>query len=281
MAALDGLPPLRDVIQRHGLDAKKALGQNFLLDLNITQKVARTAGDLTNAIVFEVGPGPGGLTRALLALGAKKVIAVERDSRCLPALAEIESHYPGRLEVIEGDALKTDFETMAENARQAHDGPVKIVANLPYNVGTQLLINWLMPRQWPPFWDSLTLMFQKEVAERIVAEADDDHYGRLGVLCGWRTRAHMAFDLSPQAFTPPPKVTSSVVHLEPVTSPMPCDLAKLERVTQTAFGQRRKMLRASLKPLGGEALLVKAGIDPSRRAETLSVAEFCTLANLL
>ncbi|MGV1770395.1 16S rRNA (adenine(1518)-N(6)/adenine(1519)-N(6))-dimethyltransferase RsmA [Agrobacterium vitis] len=275
MAALDGLPPLRDVIQRHGLDAKKALGQNFLLDLNITQKVARTAGDLTNARVFEVGPGPGGLTRALLALGAKKVIAIERDSRCLPALAEISDHYPGRLEVIEGDALKTDFEAMAP------DGPVKIVANLPYNVGTQLLINWLMPRQWPPFWDSLTLMFQKEVGQRIVAQADDDHYGRLGVLCGWRTEAHMAFDLSPQAFTPPPKVTSTVVHLTPRPAPIPCEIAKLEKLTQAAFGQRRKMLRASLKPLGGEALLNRAEIDPSRRAETLSVEEFCRIANLL
>ncbi|MBF2716578.1 16S rRNA (adenine(1518)-N(6)/adenine(1519)-N(6))-dimethyltransferase RsmA [Agrobacterium vitis] len=275
MAALDGLPPLRDVIQRHGLDAKKALGQNFLLDLNITQKVARTAGDLTNATVFEVGPGPGGLTRALLALGAKKVIAIERDNRCLPALAEISDHYPGRLEVIEGDALKTDFEAMAP------DGPVKIVANLPYNVGTQLLINWLMPRQWPPFWDSLTLMFQKEVGQRIVAQADDDHYGRLGVLCGWRTEAHMAFDLSPQAFTPPPKVTSTVVHLTPRPAPIPCEIAKLEKLTQAAFGQRRKMLRASLKPLGGEALLNRAEIDASRRAETLSVEEFCRIANLL
>ncbi|MGG7517061.1 16S rRNA (adenine(1518)-N(6)/adenine(1519)-N(6))-dimethyltransferase RsmA [Allorhizobium undicola] len=275
MAALDGLPPLREVIQTHGLDAKKALGQNFLLDLNITQKVARTAGDLSEATVFEVGPGPGGLTRALLALGAKKVIAVERDSRCLPALAEIAQHYPGRLEVIEGDALKTDFEALAP------EGPVKIVANLPYNVGTQLLINWLMPRRWPPFWQSLTLMFQKEVGQRIVAQADDDHYGRLGVLCGWRANAHMAFDLSPQAFTPPPKVTSTVVHLTPKAEPLPCDLARLEKVTQAAFGQRRKMLRASLKPLGGETLLNKAGIDPARRAETLSVAEFCQLANLL
>ncbi|HBF28150.1 16S rRNA (adenine(1518)-N(6)/adenine(1519)-N(6))-dimethyltransferase RsmA [Rhizobium sp.] len=275
MAALDGLPPLRDVIQRHGLDAKKALGQNFLLDLNITQKVARTAGDLTEATVLEVGPGPGGLTRALLALGAKKVIAVERDTRCLPALAEISDHYPGRLDVIEGDALKVDFETLGI------EGPIKIVANLPYNVGTQLLINWLTPKQWPPFWQSLTLMFQKEVGERIVAEENDDHYGRLGVLCGWLTQAHMAFDLSPQAFTPPPKVTSTVVHLTPRAVPLPCDLSKLEKVTQAAFGQRRKMLRASLKPLGGETLLNKADIDPSRRAETLSVEEFCRIANLI
>ncbi|MGV1792475.1 16S rRNA (adenine(1518)-N(6)/adenine(1519)-N(6))-dimethyltransferase RsmA [Rhizobium sp. A37_96] len=275
MAALDGLPPLRDVIQRHGLDARKALGQNFLLDLNLTQKVARTAGSLEGVTVFEVGPGPGGLTRAILALGAKKVIAVERDSRCLPALAEIADHYPGRLDVIEGDALKTDFAALAAN------DPVKIIANLPYNVGTQLLVNWLLPPQWPPFWQSLTLMFQKEVGQRIVAQEDDDHYGRLGVLCGWRTQAHMAFDISPQAFTPPPKVTSTVVHLTPKENPIPCAVDKLERVTQAAFGQRRKMLRQSLKPLGGEALLLKADIDPQRRAETLSVEEFCRLANCL
>ncbi len=275
MAALDGLPPLREVIARHGLDARKALGQNFLLDLNLTQKIARTAGPLEDATVFEVGPGPGGLTRAILALGAKKVIAVERDARCLPALAEVAEHYPGRLDVIEGDALKTDFEALAP------DGPVKIIANLPYNVGTQLLVNWLLPRSWPPFWQSLTLMFQKEVGQRIVAREGDDHYGRLGVLCGWRTQAHMAFDVPPQAFTPPPKVTSSVVHLVPRAEPLPCDPEKLEKVTQAAFGQRRKMLRQSLKPLGGEALLSKAGIDPARRAETLSVEEFVRLASLL
>ncbi|MCM2395414.1 16S rRNA (adenine(1518)-N(6)/adenine(1519)-N(6))-dimethyltransferase RsmA [Rhizobium sp. S95] len=273
MAALDGLPPLRDVISRYGLDARKALGQNFLLDLNLTQKIARTAGSLEDVTVFEVGPGPGGLTRAILALGAKKVIAVERDSRCLPALAEVAEHYPGRLEVIEGDALKTDFEALAP------EGPIKIIANLPYNVGTQLLVNWLLPRSWPPFWQSLTLLFQKEVGQRIVARADDNHYGRLGVLCGWRTQAHMAFDIPPQAFTPPPKVTSSVVHLVPRAEPLPCDPDKLEKVTQAAFGQRRKMLRQSVKSLGGEALLSKAGIDPARRAETLSVEEFVSLAN--
>nr|WP_250812831.1 16S rRNA (adenine(1518)-N(6)/adenine(1519)-N(6))-dimethyltransferase RsmA [Neorhizobium tomejilense] len=277
MATLDGLPPLRDVIQRHGLDAKKALGQNFLLDLNLTQKIARSAGPLGDATIFEVGPGPGGLTRAILSLGAQKVIAVERDSRCLPALAEIGEHYPGRLEVIKGDALKTDFAALAP------EGPVKIIANLPYNVGTQLLINWLLPApdQWPPFWESLTLMFQKEVGQRIVADEDDDHYGRLGVLAGWRTDAHMVFDVPPQAFSPPPKVTSTVVHLTPRQNPLPCDVAKLERVTHAAFGQRRKMLRQSVKSLGGEALLVKAGIDPARRAETLSVEEFVRLANCL
>jgi len=277
MATLDGLPPLRDVIQRHGLDARKALGQNFLLDLNLTQKIARSAGSLEGVTVFEVGPGPGGLTRAILSLGAKKVIAVERDSRCLPALAEIGEHYPDRLEVIEGDALKTDFAALAP------EGPVKIIANLPYNVGTQLLLNWLLPEdgKWPPFWESLTLMFQKEVGLRIVADQDDDHYGRLGVLAGWRTDARMVFDVPPQAFTPPPKVTSTVVHLTPRTNPLPCDVAKLERITHAAFGQRRKMLRQSLKPVGGEALLNKAGIDPQRRAETLSVDEFVTLANCL
>jgi len=275
MATLDGLPPLRDVIQRHGLDARKALGQNFLLDLNLTQKIARSAGPLENATVIEVGPGPGGLTRAILSLGARKLIAIERDSRCLPALAEIADHYPGRLEVIEGDALKVDFEALAA------EGPVKIIANLPYNVGTQLLINWLLPKSWPPFWESLTLMFQKEVGLRIVAHEDDDHYGRLGVLAGWRTEARMVFDVPPQAFTPPPKVTSSVVHLVPRPEPLPCEVRKLEVVTQAAFGQRRKMLRQSLKSLGGETLLAKAGIDPVRRAETLSVAEFVALANAL
>ncbi|UXS38945.1 16S rRNA (adenine(1518)-N(6)/adenine(1519)-N(6))-dimethyltransferase RsmA [Agrobacterium tumefaciens] len=276
MAAIDGLPPLRDVIQRHGLDAKKSLGQNFLFDLNLTQKIARTAGPLEGVTVIEVGPGPGGLTRAILSLGAKKVIAVERDSRCLPALAEIEAHYPGRLEVIEGDALKTDFEALVPTGE-----PVRIIANLPYNVGTQLLVNWLLPKQWPPFWLSMTLMFQKEVGQRIVAEEGDNHYGRLGVLAGWRTVSEMAFDVPPQAFSPPPKVTSTVVHLLPKDKPLPCDVAKLEKVTEAAFGQRRKMLRQSVKSLGGETLLEKAGIDPTRRAETLSVEEFVTLANAL
>lgn len=277
MAAIDGLPPLRDVIATHGLDARKALGQNFLLDLNLTQKIARTAGDLSDSTVIEVGPGPGGLTRAILSLGAKKLIAIERDSRCLPALAEVAAHYPDRLEVIAGDALKVDFAALAEAA----GGKVKIIANLPYNVGTQLLVNWLLPPVWPPYWDSLTLMFQKEVGLRIVADEEDDHYGRLGVLAGWRTEARMAFDVPPQAFTPPPKVTSTVVHLTPRDNPLPCDVRKLEKVTEAAFGQRRKMLRQSVKSLGGEALLERAGIDPTRRAETLSVAEFVALANCL
>ena len=275
MSQIDDLPPLREVLAAHDLDAKKALGQNFLLDLNLTQKIARTAGDLEGAHVIEVGPGPGGLTRAILSLGAEKLTVIERDERCLPALEEIASHYPGRLEIISGDALKTDF------AALAGDRPVRIISNLPYNVGTQLLVNWLLPRAWPPYWQSLTLMFQKEVAQRIVAEAGDNHYGRLGVLAGWRTEARIAFDVPPQAFTPPPKVTSSVVHLAPRAEPLPVAASALEKVTQAAFGQRRKMLRQSLKSLGGEALLAKAGIDPTRRAETLSIAEFCTLAENL
>ncbi len=269
----DGLPPLRDVIERHGLQAKKALGQNFLLDLNLTGKVARAAGDLAQTTVIEVGPGPGGLTRALLMHGARRVVAVERDERCLAALAEIAAHYPGRLEVIPGDALKTDFPTLSDGE------PVKIVANLPYNVGTELLVRWLTVGQWPPFYASMTLMFQREVAERIVAKPGSSAYGRLGVLAGWRTEATIAFDVPPQAFTPPPKVTSSVVHLVPRAAPLPADVNRLARVTEAAFGQRRKMLRQSIKGLGGEALLNKVGIDPTRRAETLSVEEFVALAN--
>ncbi|RWB51756.1 16S rRNA (adenine(1518)-N(6)/adenine(1519)-N(6))-dimethyltransferase RsmA [Mesorhizobium sp.] len=273
---IDGLPPLREVIERHGLQAKKALGQNFLLDLNLTSKIARAAGELGEATVIEVGPGPGGLTRALLFNGARRVIAIERDERCLEALAEVSSHYPGRLEVIPGDALKTDFAALA---RTADGGPVKIAANLPYNIGTELLIRWLTVAEWPPFYQSMTLMFQREVAERITAGPGSDAYGRLGVLAGWRTEARIAFDVPPQAFTPPPKVTSSVVHLVPRQSPLPADGRRLGRVTEAAFGQRRKMLRQSVKSLGGEALLTRAGIDPTRRAETLSVEEFVRLTN--
>ncbi|TGS87693.1 16S rRNA (adenine(1518)-N(6)/adenine(1519)-N(6))-dimethyltransferase RsmA [Mesorhizobium sp. M3A.F.Ca.ET.174.01.1.1] len=273
---IDGLPPLREVIERHGLQAKKALGQNFLLDLNLTGKIARAAGDLSATTVIEVGPGPGGLTRALLFNGAKRVIAIERDERCLEALAEVSHHYPGRLEIIAGDALKADFITLAG---KANGGPVKIVANLPYNIGTELLVRWLTVAEWPPFYQSMTLMFQREVAERITACPGSDAYGRLGVLAGWRTEAKIAFDVPPQAFTPPPKVTSSVVHLMPRAIPLPADVRRLERVTEAAFGQRRKMLRQSVKSLGGVALLTRAGIDPTRRAETLSVEEFVRLTN--
>jgi len=274
--AIDGLPALRDVIEAHGLAARKALGQNFLLDLNLTTKIARKAGDLAETTVIEVGPGPGGLTRALLMEGAGHVIAIERDARCLPALAEIEAHYPGRLTVIEGDALTSDYAALA-----ADEGPTAIVANLPYNVGTALLTLWLGGLQWPPFYTSMTLMFQREVAERIVARPGEAAYGRLGVLAGWRTDAMICFNVPPQAFWPPPKVTSSVVHLTPKSAPIPCDVSRLETVTRHAFGQRRKMLRQSLKPVGGADLLERAGIEQTRRAETLSVAEFCALANTL
>lgn len=273
--SFDGLPPLREVIDRHGLQAKKALGQNFLLDLNLTGKIARAAGELTQTTVIEVGPGPGGLTRALLANGARRVVAIERDERCLPALAEISDRYPGRLEIVSGDALKTDFLQLAAGQ------PVKIVANLPYNIGTELLVRWLTVAEWPPFYTSMTLMFQREVAERIVATPGSDAYGRLGVLAGWRADARIAFDIPPQAFTPPPKVTSSVVHIEPRTQLLGTDVKKLGRVTEAAFGQRRKMLRQSMKGLGGEALLNSVGIDATRRAETLSVEEFVSLANAI
>ncbi|WP_026479923.1 16S rRNA (adenine(1518)-N(6)/adenine(1519)-N(6))-dimethyltransferase RsmA [Ahrensia sp. 13_GOM-1096m] len=270
--AIDGLPPLRQVIDSHGLATKKSLGQNFLLDLNLTGRIARTAGDLSELTVIEVGPGPGGLTRALLMHGAKQVIAIERDSRCLPVLAEISDHYGDRLKVIEGDALEVDLASLAS-------GPTAIVANLPYNIGTQLLVNWLSGPVWPPFFQSLTLMFQREVAQRIVATAGDNHFGRLGVLAGWRCHSEIAFDVSPQAFWPPPKVTSSVVHLTPRQQPIECDGAALEMITRHAFGQRRKMLRQSLKPIGGIALLDRVGIDGTRRAETLEIEEFCALAN--
>ncbi|MDN2565025.1 16S rRNA (adenine(1518)-N(6)/adenine(1519)-N(6))-dimethyltransferase RsmA [Aquibium sp. A9E412] len=272
----DGLPPLRAVIAEHGLAARKALGQNFLLDLNLTGRIARAAGDLSQATVIEVGPGPGGLTRALLAEGAARVVAIERDERCLPALAAVAARYPGRLEVVPGDALETDFAGLAAGAED-----VRIVANLPYNIGTALLVRWLTPSAWPPFWRSMTLMFQREVAERIVAAPGDAAYGRLAVLAGWRSEARILFDVPRQAFTPPPKVTSSVVGLVPRAAPLAADAATLSRVTEAAFGQRRKMLRQSLKRLGGPALLEAAGIDGTRRAETLSVAEFVALANAL
>jgi 16S rRNA (adenine1518-N6/adenine1519-N6)-dimethyltransferase len=277
MTAPDGLPPLREVIERHGLAAKKSLGQNFLLDLNLTGKIARHAGDLAAMTVIEIGPGPGGLTRALLSNGARKVIAIERDERCLPALAAIGERYPGRLEVVSGDALKVDFGALAASV----ESPVGVVANLPYNIGTELLVRWLTPEKWPPFYISLTLMFQREVAERIVAAPGSAAYGRLGVLAGWRTEARILFDIPRQAFTPPPKVTSSVVRIVPRANPAPVTLAALGRVTQAAFGQRRKMLRQSLKSLGGEKLLDAAGIDGTRRAETLSIEEFVVLANAL
>ncbi|MCV6603134.1 MAG: 16S rRNA (adenine(1518)-N(6)/adenine(1519)-N(6))-dimethyltransferase RsmA [Cohaesibacter sp.] len=275
MAQIDNLPPLRDVIEHHGLKAMKSLGQNFLFDLNLTCRIARTAGNLSNHTVIEVGPGPGGLTRALLHEGAKKVIAIEMDRRALGALQEIADHYPGRLDVIEGNALEIDM------ANLVPEGPVKIIANLPYNVGTELLLGWLRGDQWPPFYDSLTLMFQKEVAQRITATQQDKAYGRLGVIAGWRTHAIKVFDVAKENFSPPPKITSAIVHLTPKDNPLSCELSYLEQVTAAAFGQRRKMLRQSLKSLGIDhlALIEEAGLEPTQRAETVPIDGFVALAN--
>ncbi len=275
----DPLPPLREVIAAHGLAAKKSLGQNFLLDLNLTRRIARAAGPLDATTFYEVGPGPGGLTRALLAEGAKRVIAVERDERCLAALKDIAAAYPGRRDIVSGDALRIDEPALF--AELGVTGPVRIAANLPYNVGSALLVKWLTVQQWPPFWQSLTLMFQREVAERLVATPSSKSYGRLSVLTHWRARAKILFDVSPRAFTPPPKVTSAVVRIDPLPAPVaPCDLADLESVTAAAFGHRRKMLRQSLKTLtpAAEALVRRAGLDPTYRAEQLSVADFAALA---
>ena len=280
--AADGLPRLSDVVAAHRLDARKALGQNFLFDLNLTRKIARAAGPLGGVIVVEVGPGPGGLTRALLLEGASKVIAIERDSRALGALAEIGAHWPGRLEVIAGDALRVAPETLVEKAGGA---PLRICANLPYNIATALLTGWLTAEPWPPFFERLTLMFQREVARRIVATpAARADYGRLAVLAGWRARARILFDVPPAAFTPPPKVTSSVVELIPRLTPDACDAAILSAATQAAFGQRRKMLRQSLKGFAADrgldlgALIAAAGLDPTMRAEEVDVAGFVALA---
>jgi 16S rRNA (adenine1518-N6/adenine1519-N6)-dimethyltransferase len=269
----DGLPPLRAVIAAHGLAARKALGQNFLLDLNLTARIARAAGDLSGHDVLEIGPGPGGLTRSLLAAGARRVVAVEKDTRCLPALAEIAAAWPGRLEIVEGDALAFDPAVLRP--------PVRVVANLPYNVGTELLIRWLTPPAWPPFWETLTLMFQREVAERIVARPGDGAYGRLAILAQWRATARIVLTLPPTAFVPPPKVHSAVVHIAALPEPrFPADPAILARITAAAFGQRRKMLRASLRSLGRDPLplLAAAGVEPTARAEDIPIAGFCALA---
>lgn len=274
MATIDGLPPLREVLIAHDLVAKKQLGQNFLLDLNLTSKIARLAGDLSACDVLEVGPGPGGLTRGLLAEGARRVLAVEKDPRCMPVLQEVADRYPGQLEVINADALEIDV-------LQHLTAPVRIVANLPYNVGTELLVRWLSPAIWPPFWSSLTLMFQKEVAERIVAKPRTDHYGRLAILAQWRCDAKIVLHLPPEAFTPAPKVHSAVVHLTRLEEPRyPADAKVLSSVTAMAFNQRRKMLRSSLKALGGdvEALLESVGIPPTARAEEIGLEQFCALA---
>ncbi len=277
MNALDALPPLRDVISTHGLAARKSLGQNFLLDLNLTAKIARAAGVLSNADVLEIGPGPGGLTRSLLAEGARRVLAVERDRRCIPALAEIARACPGRLEVVNADALRFD-------PREHLSPPVKVTANLPYNVGTELLTRWLSPPEWPPFWQSLTLMFQREVAERIVAEPGGKSYGRLSILTGWRSRAGIFMDIPARAFTPQPKVDSAVVHIEALPAPrFPADAENLGNVVALAFRHRRKMLRSSLKGLAPdiEDRLRMAGIRPTDRPETVDIERFCALSEVL
>jgi 16S rRNA (adenine1518-N6/adenine1519-N6)-dimethyltransferase len=269
------LPPLRDVIRRHGLSAKKSLGQNFLLDLNLTGRIARAAGPLAGVMAIEVGPGPGGLTRALLTEGAARVIAIERDDRAIGALAEIAEHYPNRLTVIADDAIGFDVRPLLDGSL------TRVVANLPYNIATALLVSWLTAEPWPPWYDRLVLMFQREVAERIVAGPGSKTYGRLSVLAGWRAEAKILFDIAPSAFVPPPSVTSSVVQLIPRATPLACERRALERVTEAAFGQRRKMLRQSLKSLGADtaALLAQAGIAPTARAEEIDVEGFVRLAN--
>jgi 16S rRNA (adenine1518-N6/adenine1519-N6)-dimethyltransferase len=277
MATIDDLPPLSEVINTFGLQAKKSLGQNFLLDLNLTAKIARQAGDLSGADVLEIGPGPGGLTRGLLAEGARRVLAIEKDPRCLPALAQIAQAYPDRLTVIDGDALEVD-------PLDHLTAPIKIAANLPYNIGTELLIRWLTPKVWPPVWDNMTLMFQKEVADRIVAKPGSKAYGRLALLAQWRADAKIVMLLPPEAFTPPPKVNSAVVHITALPEPkFPADAATLSKLVATAFNQRRKMLRASLKAYGKdiEDKLVAADIKPTDRAETVDLERFCRLAQLI
>jgi 16S rRNA (adenine1518-N6/adenine1519-N6)-dimethyltransferase len=277
MTTIDDLPPLRDVIKRHDLSARKSLGQNFLLDLNLLSRIARAAGPLQGATVIEIGPGPGGLTRALLSLGAARVIAIERDERALGALEEISQHYPGRLQVIGGDALHFDPRPLLGGDR------ARIVANLPYNIATALLIDWLSIEPWPPWYDMMVLMFQREVAERIVAHEDDEAYGRLAVLANWRAETKILFDISPAAFVPQPKVTSSVVRLVPRATPEACDRKMLERVAAAAFGQRRKMLRQSLKSLSVDParLASAAGVEPTRRAETIPISGFVAMAREL
>jgi 16S rRNA (adenine1518-N6/adenine1519-N6)-dimethyltransferase len=277
MSAIDDLPPLREVIRRHSLSARKSLGQNFLLDLNLTARIARAAGPLDDATVVEIGPGPGGLTRALLAMGARHVIAVERDERALPALEEISTRYPGRLEVVCADAQDFDPRPWLGSRR------AKIVANLPYNIATALLIDWLSIEPWPPWYDTMVLMFQREVAERIVARENDEAYGRLGVLANWRAETKILFDISPAAFVPQPKVTSSVVRLLPRPAPEVCDRRALEQVAAAAFGQRRKMLRQSLKSLAVDParLVAAAQVDLTRRAETVPVGGFVAMAREL
>jgi 16S rRNA (adenine1518-N6/adenine1519-N6)-dimethyltransferase len=277
MSTIDDLPPLRDVIKRHELSARKSLGQNFLLDLNLTARIARAAGPLQDTTVIEIGPGPGGLTRALLAMGARRVIAIERDARALGALEEISGRYPDRLTIINADATQFDPRPLLGTAR------AKIVANLPYNIATALLVDWLSVEPWPPWYDTMVLMFQREVAERIVARENEEANGRLGVLSHWRAETKILFDISPAAFVPQPQVTSSVVRLVPRERPDPCERRLLEQVVAAAFGQRRKMLRQSLKSLPADPaqLTAAAGIDPTQRAETVPISGFAAMAREL
>ena len=274
MSQIDSLPALREVIAANDLSARKSLGQNFLLDLNLTAKIARQAGPLDGCDILEIGPGPGGLTRGLLAEGARFILAIEKDRRCLTALHQISNAYPERLTVLEGDALSID-------PLQYLTPPIKVAANLPYNIGTELLIRWLTPPQWPPFWTSLTLMFQREVADRIVAQPGSKAYGRLALLAQWRCDPQIVMSLPPEAFTPPPKISSAVVHFTALPAPrFPADPKVLERVIAMAFNQRRKMLRSALKGLGPdiEDRLVAAGLKPTERAEQVSLEGFCNLA---
>lgn len=278
-ATSDTLPPLREVIAEYGLSAKKSLGQNFLLDFNLTRKIARAAGPLDGALLYEVGPGPGGLTRALLAEGAARVIAIERDRRCIPALEAIARAWPGKVEVVDDDALAVDEYRLLSMYNVS--APVRVAANLPYNLSTALLVKWLTAADWPPFWSSLTLMFQREVAERLVAAPGTSQYGRLSVLSQWRARPRIMFDVDARAFTPAPNVTSSLVRMEPLAAPLgEARVADLERVTQALFGQRRKMLRQSLKQLSPDVttLLAASGIDPRARPQDIGISQFAALA---
>ena len=274
---MDNLPPLKDVISKYELRAKKSLGQNFLLDLNLTSKIARYAGNLKQSDVLEIGPGPGGLTRSLLNEGARQVVSIEKDNRCMAALEEIQSLFPGRLRLLQGDALSM-------NVTQYLTDPIKIIANLPYNIGTELLVRWLNSKNWPSFWQSMTLMFQKEVANRIVAHPGSKAYGRLSVMSQWRCNTKIAFNIPATAFTPPPKVESAVVHFEALNEPkFPAEVDKLEFVVSKAFNQRRKMLRGALKGhfINVEEGLFSIGVLPTKRAENITVQEYCAMSQIL
>ena len=274
---MDNLPPLKDIISKYEIRAKKSLGQNFLLDLNLTSKIARYAGNLKQSDVLEIGPGPGGLTRSLLNEGARQVVSIEKDNRCIAALEEIQSLFPGRLRLLQGDALSM-------NVTQYLTDPIKIIANLPYNIGTELLIRWLNSKNWPSFWQSMTLMFQKEVANRIVARPGSKAYGRLSVMSQWRCNTKIAFNIPATAFTPPPKVESAVVHFEALNEPkFPAEVDKLEFVVSKAFNQRRKMLRGALKGhfINVEEGLFSIGVLPTKRAENITVQEYCAMSQIL